>query len=193
MAQPFSRLISEFNKHAVATNLNALVHGQAAETWGARNHNSRTAIRESLKNSFSDWNSDDYEALKSLSEPPRPFTRSVSISHTHDFGGWMAIARPAQIGWDVELKARIKDSIIERVCVPEELDLVPHKYLLWGAKEAYYKALEDEQPAVIQQLKIDEWKSLAPGLWSWRGLGPRNGEGLVLDSEPWTLAACLIR
>ena len=71
--------------------------------------------------------------------------------------------------------------------------MVPQKSLLWGAKESFFKALEDEQPAVILQLTIDEWESVAPGIWSWRGLGPRNGEGLVIDSEPWILAACLIR
>lgn len=187
MANAFSRLIELTEKYL------APVDGRGSELWSARHQGSRGAIRESIKSAFSDWSRDDSETLLDLEHPPRPFKRSVSVSHTHDFGGWMAITRPAQIGWDIELKARIKDQVIERVCAKDELKYAPLKSLLWPAKEAFFKALEDEQPEVINQVTITDWKALTPGLWSFRGLGPRNGEGLVLDVEPWLLASCLIR
>lgn len=187
MADAFSRLIELTEKYL------APVDGRGSELWSARHPGSRAAIRESIKSTFNGWSGDDIETVLDLEHPPRPFARSVSVSHTHDFGGWLAITRPAQIGWDIELKTRIKDHIIERVCAKDELSSVPLKPLLWPAKEAFFKALEDEQPEVIHQVTITDWKALIPGVWSFRGLGPRNGEGLVLDLEPWLLASCLIR
>ena len=186
MAEPFSSLRHELNQRIQG------VAGQAAQTWGAQHATARHAIRESIKGSSSDWNTDDIAMLNDLSHPPRPFHRSVSISHTHDFGGWFSVPRPAQIGWDIEVEARIKDQIIERVCSKEEIAACPKKAFLWGAKEAFFKALEDEQPEVVTQLTIADWTAVAPDLWTWRGFGPRNGEGLLLVSQPWILAACLI-
>src|SRR5205085_2510007 len=105
---------------------------------------------------------------------------SVSISHTTNFGGWIAVPRPAQIGWDVELAERIKMPIIQRVCSKEEIAEAPRPEFLWCAKESFYKALEDQQPPTIIDLSIAEWTSLAPDMWSFKGYGPRNGAGVFI-------------
>jgi hypothetical protein len=183
---PFERMLSELQKIAPS------VKGEAGPEWGARQPGSRVTIRRSLAYAFMDWSASDLTALANLDEPPRPKDRSVSISHTHDLGGWMTVGRPLQIGWDVELKDRIKAHIVERVCSPDELKHAPEAAFLWCAKESYFKALEDEQPTAIPQLTIGEWAVHGPQMWRWRGIGPRNGEGLLIDAGTWLMAGVVI-
>ena len=160
--------------------------------WGSHMPDSRVAIRQSIAHRLRVKDAADKSQLDNLSEPPRLRDWSISISHTHNLGGWMAVKRPVQIGWDVELKSRIKNSIIERVCSARELEEALKPELLWGAKEAYFKALEDEQPLAITQLSITGWRSIGANLTAWTGLGPRNGEGYIIDFGEWLMAACVI-
>lgn len=186
MAEPFSRLITALKKQIPG------VAGECSGDWGAAVPNARKSVRNSLMTADLGWNDDDIAAIGDLSQVPRPYEWSVSISHTHDMGGWLAVPRPAQIGWDVELKTRIKKSLVKRVCSPVEVGEAPSPLYLWSAKEAFYKALEDDQPAVVTQLTVTAWLAVTSELWSWQGLGPRNGMGLLLDTGAWTMAACLI-
>jgi 4'-phosphopantetheinyl transferase EntD len=186
MADPFSRLIAELKKQSPLQCL----RGQSSQLWGSQHLGSRAAIRGSLQSSQA-WSAQDLPLISDLSSPPRPFQTSVSISHTHDMGGWLSLPRPGQIGLDIEIVARIEDRIVDRVGSPQELTETPRKALLWGAKEAFFKALEDEQPAVITNLTISDWK-VQGELTTWRGLGPRNGDGVCLVAEPWLLTVCWI-
>ena len=181
MSVEFGRLLVE-----VQTRLAPAVRGQAETRWGAGQPEFRVQIRTALAEALPDAD------CKDLQIPPRPRTHSVSISHTQNLGGWMSVPRPLQVGWDVEVQTRIKHHVIERISTAEELSLSPQPTFLWPTKESFYKALEDDQPLTITELTIDTWQSLGPDLWSWRGIGPRNGSGLLLQTEKWLLAACLI-
>ncbi len=186
MADAFSRLLSSLRP--LATGLK----GESRPEWGALTPGSRHRLRQSLARSLTPLSADDQRALTDLNEPPRPSNWSVSISHTHDYGGWMAVPRPAQVGWDIELSARIKPETIGRVCSTQELHEAPEAAFLWCAKEAFYKALEDEQPVSIPQLTIGEWRADGVSMWRWRGLGPRNGEGILIRDGEWLMAASII-
>lgn len=186
MSDTFPRLLAEVRA------LNHAVLGECRPEWGARYPGSRVSIRLAMRGALPALDPADLVDLADMSEPPRPSRWSVSVSHTHDLGGWLAVPRPAQIGWDVELEARIKLSTIERVCSKDELELAPEAAFLWCAKEAFFKALEDEQPAAIPQLTIGDWTAHGVSMWRWRGLGPRNGEGILIRDGGWLIAASVI-
>lgn len=181
----FAQLIGHLNQHW--PNL----IGEAKPEWGAYNPESRQQIRQSMLEQLPGLSAGERKALLDLDSVPSLENLSVSISHTRDIGGWLAVPRPLQVGWDVEQKGRIKMSIIERVCEPNELTEVVDPVYLWSAKEAFFKALEDFQPVAITQLSISDWKNLSSGLWSFQGLGPHNAYGLLLDSGTHTMAACV--
>lgn len=168
------------------------VRGEARSTWGAQTIGYRREIRQSIASTLSDWRHEDFRTLHELDQPPRPFNYSISISHTRDFGGWIAVPRPAQIGWDIELKDRIRPDLVERVCDTEDISMAPEAGFLWCAKEAFFKSLEDDQPDVLTVLNIGEWKKTPGGTYTFAGLGPRNSEGILLEGSGWIMAACLI-
>ena len=78
------------------------------------------------------------------------------------------------------------------MCAGIEVAKAPKKSYLWCAKEAFFKALEDDQPDVLVQLTVSDWTKAGDDLWKWKGLGPRNGAGLLIESDSWILAGCLI-
>lgn len=181
----FTKLLTELRTKAPG------LVGEFRAEWGARIDGSRASLRRSLQDTLPGLDPADVKALDDLSQPPRPSRWSISIAHTHDMGGWLAVPRPAQVGWDIELKARIKLSLVERVSSADEVARAPHPEYLWCAKESFYKALEDEQPAVVSQLTVGSWKAVG-NLWRWEGLGPRNGWGFLLAHEPWLVGAMVI-
>ena len=185
MLEPFERLLAELQK------LRPSVQGKCSEEWGAGSPTSRLWIRQSLTTALG-LEAEEAAGLANLDLVPRPRSWSVSISHTPGIGGWMAVRRDHQIGWDVERKVRVKPNIIQRVCQDDEVAGAPQAALLWGAKEAFFKALEDFQPLTLPELTIVDWQCTGPELWAWTGLGQRNGKGVIIDSDPWFLAGCLI-
>jgi 4'-phosphopantetheinyl transferase EntD len=186
MADAFSQLLSALRPLAIG------LKGDSRPEWGAHSSGSRNRLRQALAHALAPLSADDQRALADLNDPPRPSNWSISISHTHDYGGWMAVPRPAQVGWDVELSARIKRETIGRVCSAQELLDAPEAAFLWCAKEAFFKALEDEQPLSISQLTIGQWRADGVSLWRWHGLGPRNGEGILIRDGDWLMAASVI-
>lgn len=166
--------------------------GRAQRAWGAQNPQAREAIRSSIAQTLVQLEAGDLHMLTDLKQHPRPMHWSVSVSHTQEFGGWMAVPRPLQVGWDAELRSRIKKAIVDRVCSADEIEAAPEFAYLWCAKEAFFKSLEDEQPLAIPQLTIVDWKAAGANLWHWRGLGPRNGQGLLVNSPPLIFAACIV-
>jgi hypothetical protein len=193
MDEAFQLLLNELSKLAADSESATPSYGEGREDWGGQSPESRLKIRESIADTLGDLTGGDIEDLRELSGPPRPHLWCVSISHTLDWGGWMAIRRPTQIGWDIELKERIRLPLVERVCSEAEVVEAPLAALLWCAKEAFYKALEDEQPPTIVSLTITDWEACGEGQWTWRGLGPRNGQGLILEVDRWLLAGCVVR
>jgi hypothetical protein len=104
----------------------------------------------------------------------------------------MAVTRPLQVGWDVERADRIQIKTVERVCSAEEVAAAPEVGFLWCAKEAFFKALEDEQPLILSALTITGWEAVGVSMWRWQGLGPRNTSGILLHEAPWLLAGAVI-
>jgi 4'-phosphopantetheinyl transferase EntD len=198
VANSFSTLIEKLRAHHPG------VKGECSQQWGtspdlprateaaSSTENPRLMIRASIGWALKDLTPEDIDLLKVLDEPPRPVHWSVSISHCAGFGGWIALPRPAQVGWDVELKSRISFPIIERVCSSQEIAQSPHAHFLWCAKEAFFKALEDFQPLAITQLTISNWKPDGPSVWYWDGLGPHNGHGVLINDADYVLAACTV-
>ncbi len=169
------------------------VQGEFQETWGAGQLQSRQRIRQSIFSTLDELTESDTGAILDLSHPPRPDYWCVSISHCDSGGGWLATRRPQQIGWDCEAKSRIQLAVIERVSQTKELETAPDPAYLWSAKEAFFKALEDEQPAVLSNLTIESWtRTSKPGIWHWDGIGPRNCQGILIDTGATLLAAALI-
>lgn len=182
----FTQLVSHLKNHWPS------VAGHAFSEWGAVHAPHRLKIREAMVDALPQLSATEKNEILDLRAPPHPLAISVSISHTHDVGGWMSVARPLQIGWDVELKARIKMSTIERVCAPEEISEAVQPVFLWSAKEAFFKALEDFQPVAVTQIAITGWKILGPRIWQFEGLGPHNAYGILIESDNHTLAACVV-
>jgi hypothetical protein len=171
--------------HSLIERLRALtpeVRGAGELSWGARGKDHRSQIRESLRAEL---------GVEDLEEsPPRPADWSVSISHSRREGGWLAVPRPFRIGFDVEELSRIQPRIIERTCTPQEIAAAPNPAYLWSAKEAYYKALEHEQPEAMTQISIDRWSEIEPGIYEFRA---KNLErGILIATGESTFAACLI-
>jgi hypothetical protein len=161
--------------------------GAAHAIWGSDHPAHREQIRQSLMQRFAD------PELLNLKQIPRLKDRSISISHTRDFGGWLATPRPVQVGWDIEHQSRIREVIVRRTCTEQEIARAPHFSFLWSAKESLYKALEAQQPATVQELSIASWQALGPALWSLRSQQPYFGDGLLLQSKNSIVAACVVR
>lgn len=186
MMDAFERLLNQARK------TEPTVQGQWSLNWGAQTLHSRTQIRTAISNALQDLGDADIQALENLGETPHLHDWSVSISHTHNAGGWFAAHRPTQIGWDVERCERIKPVILQRVCTEDEMTAAPESAFLWCAKESFFKALEDFQPVAIPQLTISDWHRVEQNLWSWRGFGPRNGTGFLVAQDEWLLAVSLV-
>jgi 4'-phosphopantetheinyl transferase EntD len=168
------------------------LYGEGYEDWSGQSRHHRSKIRESITDTLADLTESDVEDITDLAYPPRPHLWCVSISHTLEGGGWMAVRRPLQVGWDIEMKDRIRLAVIERVCSKKEIHDAPLPALLWCAKEAYFKALEDEQPSTVVQIEISGWEALDKSTWTWQGVGPRNAKGVILEADRWFMAACLV-
>ena len=184
MTDTFEALL-EFVRHEVPA-----VRGAGSNNWVGPA--ARTQIRQSLAQSLPELSSADQTSAADLQAPPRLEHWSSSIAHTHDFGGWMAVPRTRQIGWDVELRRRIQPRIVERVSRAAEIEASPDPGFLWCAKEAFFKALEDFQPVTMTELTIANWQARGPAVWRFHGLGPHNAKGHLLATETHLMAAVIV-
>lgn len=160
--------------------------GEVRESFGAQTPGYRDAIRAHLARTL---NLDDPD-VRDLSTPPAPAAWSVSVSHTQDLGGWMALAKPARIGFDLELRARVREAVIRRMCGADEVRLVGDPALLWSAKEAMFKCVAVEaQPTSLSALTVTGWQRLGPDEFRFTG-GPVR-EGFVVATAKYAAALCL--
>lgn len=187
MAPSFPGIIEELKK------LDASIFGESHSGWGSENEGHREKIRLNLQNALAKAGAQDLELITDLKKAPRPANYSVSISHTKGFGAWLVCERPNRIGFDIENAARISKEICARVSSETEMQEAPRFEFLWCAKEAYYKALEKDQPAIITPLRISGWEKHKEGLYAFEGNHSHPSYGFVLELPPYILAACLIR
>jgi 4'-phosphopantetheinyl transferase EntD len=83
---------------------------------------------------------------------------NISVSHTLDIGGWVAVPRLYSVGFDIEMRQRLKREVLERIASPAEIAAAPDPVFLWAAKEACFKALAGQgQPAAISDIAIQGW------------------------------------
>jgi hypothetical protein len=83
-----------------------------------------------------------------------------SISHATGAGGYAYLPElNYQIGFDVELRSRVRPALVNRICKnKDELLAARLPENLWVAKESAFKALQGEtQPKVISEIEIDHW------------------------------------
>lgn len=178
MAKEFSDLILELKKQIPKA------IGVGSWAWSSINAQHRELIRQSISTQLN---------IDCPSEsPPRHHDWSISISHCKSFGGWLAVPRPWQIGFDVEEIARINLKIIERSCTADEVKNAPRPQLLWCAKEACYKSLEDNQPQAISHIKIASWVQLDSAQFQFATDNNSSATGFCTTSEYLIFAYTLI-
>lgn len=161
MSQPLTELEpNEIKRIQTLLGLNQLYFCSSPE-WGSQNKNYRSLIRQELKKvmtslSPSEMQLDQIEDLNIL---PTTTSASISISHCPQLGGFAISERQQHIGIDIEVRARIGSSHIQRISTEEEIQAAPELSFLWGAKEAGFKALSDNvlAPKVLRQLHIVNW------------------------------------
>lgn len=187
MASSFPGIIEELRR------LDASVFGESHSGWGSESEGHRQEIRLNLQNALAKAGAQDLEQITDLRKAPRISDFSISISHTKGFGAWLACERPNRIGFDIENAARISREVCARVCSETEMSAAPRFEFLWCAKEAYFKALEKDQPAIITPLRISNWEKQKEGLFAFEASYAQPAYGFVLELPPYILAACLIR
>lgn len=130
--------------------------------WGGAHHGHRERIRSSLQQILTAEYSQqvkesELQNLADLSKLPLFKNLYVSISHGPDLGGFAICKKP--VGFDLELKERLQEKILRRVCSDKERTEAPSLAQLWAAKEAAFKALQTYQQAeVISELEIGRWQ-----------------------------------
>lgn len=139
--------------------------------WSSETPGSRLLIRQALSHKMPSGADD--RSIFDLNQIPRPEGLAVSISHCRTLGGFASSREAAKIGadlgFDVELEARIKSDVVARVSTQSELAAVPLRAYLWVAKEAAFKALFHKLPKAekfhLSQLQIGNWSETTDG-WS---------------------------
>lgn len=147
-----------------------------SEAFASNREGHRAKIRQSIAETLKAG--PEIHDLKSL---PHVDGWSISISHCKNLGGWIAIPRPARVGFDIELTARLSDPVIERISQPGELQHIPDPRFLWCAKESYYKALEQRQPDAVTQIRIENWQIDPAGEWRFSSRGLRGSLFSAVD------------
>lgn len=181
MADSFQRLIQLIESDCPG------ITGRGSDLWGAKHPGYRDLIRSSIAETL-----EVPESVRDLKQPPRSQRWSISISHASHFGGWVASPLPLRIGFDVEEGRRISQAVIERMSSPQEIAECPTPAFLWCAKEAYFKALAQDQPQAITQLNIGNWQELGDGFFSFSASPHKPGRGWVLNAMPFMYGICIV-
>lgn len=187
MAKDFQRLIN----HLRAMELPVI--GEANSSWGSGAPGHRDKIRLDAQTELIRAGETEVSDLTDLAKIPRPHSWSLSITHAQNLGAWIAVKRPMRIGLDIEVAARIRPAILERVCSSHEIAAAPRPEFLWSAKEAYFKALENEQPAAITELEISGWAAQESGVFAFKGAKSAPADGIACFAPPYIYAVCLVR
>jgi len=158
------------------------IEGHLKTDWQASSENSRKLIRSDIVTTLPNLSEQEKENILDLKKRPRSQYWHISISHTTNVGGWLAVPSTTQLGFDVELSERVRERVIERIARPEEINLCPEPKLLWPAMEAAFKALLNEhQPTTITKLITANWVKLNEDAFQFDC--PTIGRGYVCLSD----------
>lgn len=131
-------------------------HFVAKDIWGSQNPQHRELLHT--------------EIAKIKTAAPEMHT---SISHCDGMGVIAYSKNP--VGVDAELTSRVLSRITARVSSEEEVVAAPSPASLWGAKEACFKALKTfDQPSVLSQISIGDWKKIDSQTETCRLMNPQN-------------------
>jgi hypothetical protein len=147
-----------------------------SEDFSSLHQDHREKIRKSIADTLKTGSS-----IMDLGELPKLKDWSVSISHCHGLGGWVAVPRPLKVGFDLEVKSRINPKLIKRIAQEGELDGIPDPAFLWCAKESYFKALGDQQPTAVTQIRVDKWSKNPDGDWRFSSSNLRGSMFFAVD------------
>jgi 4'-phosphopantetheinyl transferase superfamily len=170
VASDFQGLIRLLKKHApqISVELSARYASEAPEY--------RAKLRAALHERFQEARLLD---LNQIPELPNGF---VSISHCRSLGGYALSKYP--VGFDIEEAARVQWTFLERMWHPDD-EKGPSAALHWCAKEAAFKSMGAQQPAVISQIGIHSWRPLADNVYSFEFQGDT---GVATELTPWAAA-----
>jgi hypothetical protein len=121
-------------------------------------------------------------SLLDLTQIPRLPHGFVSISHCPSLGGYVLSKNP--VGFDIEESSRVEWRFVDRMSHPDD-EKGPTAAAQWCAKEAVFKLLADQQPPVLSQIAIYNWKSKDHNIYTFES---NCGAGGVIDFAPWTTA-----
>lgn len=131
--------------------------------WGAKQPNFRENLRHGIWQEIasSQQRQDsglNYHKLLDLEELPNLEGYYISISHCHDFGGFVATTK-GPVGFDIEITKRVTTGAMARVATREEIQQASSVASLWVAKEAVFKALRwGSQPSTFSQIETTWWE-----------------------------------
>ncbi len=171
MAHDVSALIEELKKHRPEARL------YLDERFSSHRPDHRLELRKELHRACGD------EKVLNLSERPKPEGVFVSVAHCPSIGGF-AISKSA-LGFDIEETDRVDWKIVRRVSNPCDED-GPWAAAHWTAKEAVYKGLGGDQPNIISEIAVLEWKKIfSDYVYNFRS---GSGKGTVVRFSGWTAA-----
>jgi phosphopantetheinyl transferase (holo-ACP synthase) len=129
--------------------------------WHSSVENHRILIRQCIVEKHSQYISNNSVFLD-LKTIPKLSENFVSISHSNEVGGFVFSNYP--VGFDVVEVRRLNPNIIQRVCLPREIERSPNPNYLWPAKEAVFKACSDFL-TTISEIEIGSWEKLLNGFF----------------------------
>ncbi len=81
----------------------------------------------------------------------------ISISHSPGLAGFVfSFDKNITIGFDIELTKRVTTPVIRRIATKKELTLMPHKALLWVAKESICKC-HPKKGFLLKNAQVKSW------------------------------------
>jgi 4'-phosphopantetheinyl transferase superfamily len=112
--------------------------------------NIRRDIVEKYRSQLSD---SEREYILDLNHLPKSKTLYFSISHCPDLGGYAVADR--QVGFDLEIRARITERLVSRISTAEEIKKCPEFQYIWVAKEAVLKLMKPG--TLVSSIQIQNW------------------------------------
>lgn len=132
--------------------------------WSSLNADHRLKIRKGLLTELekhTPLSVEEKGRLLDLEHTPLHSKIGISISHNKNCGGFVLNPQGQAMGFDIEIKDRVKENLISRIAVSkDEAQRAPSAASLWVAKEAALKCLlrSGLQPNVVAEVEIGDWK-----------------------------------
>lgn len=122
----------------------------------------RLSLRKLLLDEISKQTKVNIEQILNLEQLPKVRDFTISLSHSKAGSSFCFAKSKNPIGIDIESIDRIGPKLIKRIASQEEITQCPQPKMLFGAKEAAWKALNKPlQIATIPQVVTHQWKNIS--------------------------------